>query len=542
MTIINIKYSIFVLFIIAAITTGALTPLAATSHIGFADRAKVFVLEKPSPDSATIAEIREGDVVRIIEICNERKILFNRSYTFQQNGKRTVIPAGTEAEIDIDNGNSTDSTYIQYKKIKIDYQQFLNSIPDDELFLHKNSDTGFQLYRYIKIRTSANISGWVRGYTIDYSLNNILYTGQRYLETGNYTRAVEKFDRALCLSEDSFTALKNRGRAYYKQGQYCRAAADFTSALILNPEEKELLRLRAEAYIACMKYEEALEDINSLIKKDPRNPAAYNLRGLIHMLKGQYAEAAEDLNRALTRWPGYSEALLNLSMTYSLQDRQEEACINLEKAVSSGLRHTEWEEIINNPFFENIRDLTCYKNLLDIEPVNNSIKSLYIIQNNKKIQIQDMDTVTLEKKPFVISFVINTNSGITGKPPSARIAASSHDSIFRFKPDTRASALPFFAWGTARRPERGSRYNTLLLGDNFHHYIFYYSDSNKRATIIDRIDDDYIETGWKINSVNYSPVKKISEENIYLVVFIDNSGDNILNEGEYTRFEIKFTE
>jgi tetratricopeptide (TPR) repeat protein len=106
--------------------------------------------------------------------------------------------------------------------------------------------------------------------------------GEKFYDEGNYTLAINEYDKAIRMDPENHEYLNSRGVAYYDQGKYYYAMSDFINAIRCKSNF-------ALAYfnLAYSKYNlddnrAALEDVETSILYDPEYCGAYNLMGLIY--------------------------------------------------------------------------------------------------------------------------------------------------------------------------------------------------------------------------------------------------------------------
>ena len=194
--------------------------------------------------------------------------------------------------------------------------------------------------------------------------NAIAYTnrGVAYKNKQQYERAIEDFNRAIELDPGYANAYYNRGLAYSAKQQYDRAIENYNRAIELNPKYVEAYGGRGTAYGKKHQYERAIEDFNRAIELNPRHANAYSNRGVAYMHKHQYDRAIEDYNKAIELNPKHARAYYNKACVYSLTNRAEEACKMLIQSIEKG--YNDWKYIKSNKDFDNIRDSSCYKEIM----------------------------------------------------------------------------------------------------------------------------------------------------------------------------------
>ncbi len=172
--------------------------------------------------------------------------------------------------------------------------------------------------------------------------------GARFVENGEYDRAIECFDRSIELKDDFAPTYNNRGIAYHNLGQYDDAIADYTRALELSPSYWEVLNNRGISYKSFGRYGKAILDFDRALELNPVCSVAYNSRGVAYSALGlsnnsvvNYHKALEDYNKALELNPDYSEAYNNRGVVYSYLGCQEKAVADYNKALELNSNYAE---------------------------------------------------------------------------------------------------------------------------------------------------------------------------------------------------------
>lgn len=180
--------------------------------------------------------------------------------------------------------------------------------------------------------------------------------------------------------------------------------------------------------------------------------------------------------------------------------------------------------------------------LLFSSSIDNDIY-LNLFQDRKYISVDDLSIIQLKRKPFKLVFPLREYDIEKKEFYSARITASTNVDILSLKPGQERENIPFFTSGTGLASGLYG-YDSLFLTENAHHYIIYNSknESIQRANIIAGYGDGRYEVEWLIYNINDKPIRKFEQDILYIVVFIDNNLDNILDKGEFFRFAIHFVD
>jgi tetratricopeptide (TPR) repeat protein len=139
-----------------------------------------------------------------------------------------------------------------------------------------------------------------------YHLSACEYLGWSYINTGQYAKAVETFNRALAINPTYVSALLGRGRAaMYMTGEDIdRGINDFSLVLKLQPGNDQALRYRGWSRNFRARYREAVEDFDEALRIiEPGNRTAredaYRGRGWARYYQGDFSMALPDFEGAL---------------------------------------------------------------------------------------------------------------------------------------------------------------------------------------------------------------------------------------------------
>jgi Tfp pilus assembly protein PilF len=159
---------------------------------------------------------------------------------------------------------------------------------------------------------------------------------------GNYTQAVEYFDKALAIDPNYINALNGKGWALNFQGNYAQAIPLFDKVLAIDPKYRDALNNKGWALVELGNYTEALTYLDKALAIDPNYKYALNNKGMALNGLGKYKEAITYLDKALTIDPNFKFALNNKGA--ALQGLgQQDAVSNLSHhhivKIHNGHRH-----------------------------------------------------------------------------------------------------------------------------------------------------------------------------------------------------------
>ncbi len=155
-----------------------------------------------------------------------------------------------------------------------------------------------------------NVSSW-------YSL------GVAYHESGQTSRAIECYQKALSIDPEFADAWYNLGNVHRKSGQTSRAIEYYQKALSIDPEDAEVWNSLGVAYHESGQTSRAIECYQKALSIDPEDAKAwYNLGNAYHE-SGQTSREIECYQKALSIDPEYAKAWYNLGITYRLTGQNQ---------------------------------------------------------------------------------------------------------------------------------------------------------------------------------------------------------------------------
>lgn len=110
------------------------------------------------------------------------------------------------------------------------------------------------------------------------------------------------------------------------------------------------------------------ECFTKMIEKELKNPSLYFKRGKVYQKLFKFTKAMSDFLKVVELEPGNKDAYYALAGVASISYHKEYALHWLEKAIDAG--YNDYQEIINDPSLENIRDTEKFKTLLKEKCVN----------------------------------------------------------------------------------------------------------------------------------------------------------------------------
>ena len=157
--------------------------------------------------------------------------------------------------------------------------------------------------------------------------------GQRYLEGGDYERALPYFVEAIKRNPNYAEAYFQIGYCLAKLGRYPEAIEPYREAIRIKPEDVDTLNNLCVAYGILGRYQEAIESCKQAIQIRADLPEAYNNLGWAYHKLGRYQEAIESCKRAIRLTPDFAPAHYNLGNSYVALKKFDDAIESYKQTI-----------------------------------------------------------------------------------------------------------------------------------------------------------------------------------------------------------------
>lgn len=143
-------------------------------------------------------------------------------------------------------------------------------------------------------------------HTLEYYENATLPWGNRanyYRDSGQRTKALHDYNKALELGSKNPNALNSRGKLYFMSNSRDTiqlALQDYTAAINLSPDFAEYYMNRGATYARLQSFQLALQDLMKAAQLDPNNKTVYLNRSIVFHNMGQYQNEINDINTYLS--------------------------------------------------------------------------------------------------------------------------------------------------------------------------------------------------------------------------------------------------
>lgn len=186
------------------------------------------------------------------------------------------------------------------------------------------------------------------------------------MEKERYKEVIDLCSKAIKINSAAVEAFDFRGNAKYELGEYTAAIEDFDKTIELEPNDDKHYYDRCWAYIKLEEYELAIMDINEAIELDKNNAryffdkaliednlgrsiesimnytrcikiepseSAYIARGDLYAIEDMFDRALEDYNAAISLNPSSANAYIQRGLVYSCCERYRDAIKDFDMAI-----------------------------------------------------------------------------------------------------------------------------------------------------------------------------------------------------------------
>lgn len=156
--------------------------------------------------------------------------------------------------------------------------------------------------------------------------------GESYIQTKNFTKATEYFEKASALAPKSAEYHTALGLSKLGQGENELAIAELEKATDLDAKSPKAGILLVMTHLRMNEYDKALTVAKATEKEQPENPLIQNLKGSIYLRKKDNLNARASFEKAISLQPTYFPAVTNLARM-DMQDKKPEAAKKRFEAV-----------------------------------------------------------------------------------------------------------------------------------------------------------------------------------------------------------------
>jgi tetratricopeptide (TPR) repeat protein len=190
-----------------------------------------------------------------------------------------------------------------------------------------------------------------------YDVSALVNKGDAFYNQGNYTQAIQYYDKALAIDPhymdaiyDKDTALNrtasasafvDRANAFYALGNYTEAIPYFDLALGIDPNNKDALNGKGAALNGLGNYTQAIQYYDMTLAIDPNNKFAFDGKGNALYGLGNDTQAIQYLDKALAIDPNFKQALYHKGFILYGIDNYTQAIQYYNRALSIDPNYTD---------------------------------------------------------------------------------------------------------------------------------------------------------------------------------------------------------
>jgi tetratricopeptide (TPR) repeat protein len=167
-------------------------------------------------------------------------------------------------------------------------------------------------------------------YNSEYSFNK----GKIYFEMGEYTIALNCFEKALRINTKDDRCYYYKGRTLYELNKYQEAVECYDSAIEIFAGNYEYYHNKGLALKEMYEYKQALECSNKAIELNPLEDELFNSKGNLLRLLQDYKPAVECYNKAIQINPDIECYYYNKGLVLNELDKHNEAIECFNKAIN----------------------------------------------------------------------------------------------------------------------------------------------------------------------------------------------------------------
>lgn len=159
--------------------------------------------------------------------------------------------------------------------------------------------------------------------------------GRELMENDRYQEALEKFQKARDIKQNSVEAWNGIGDAYRRLGREERAVEAYDSALKINPDDVETLNDKGRILYDKDQDKEALESYEKALTNKPDNADSWYGKGIALIGLGRYEEAIEAFDKAREYAPEKPTVWYSKALALQSLGREQEAINVYNEAIAT---------------------------------------------------------------------------------------------------------------------------------------------------------------------------------------------------------------
>ena len=156
------------------------------------------------------------------------------------------------------------------------------------------------------------------------------------------------------------------------------------------------------------------------------------------------------------------------------------------------------------------------------------------------------DEVIISRDSISLEFDVFPHKSETKESHAVKVAVTLDESNLKyFQEGEIANSNPFYSYiGTGIATGKNQNYECMYVRNSGHHYIYYKSEKDKRATVIKKHKNGKVRLKWTAKCFTIDKkvvqIKDSKIDRLYLMIFIDNNLNKTIDRDEYSLITINF--
>ncbi|WP_108868646.1 hypothetical protein [Aquimarina aquimarini] len=187
---------------------------------------------------------------------------------------------------------------------------------------------------------------------------------------------------------------------------------------------------------------------------------------------------------------------------------------------------------------------SCKTTKTSVKSDATDIEAVYVYQNGKEKRIIGEDSkISIEANKFSVRFNNKPYNAQNEERYSAQVTAFlNKEELLKIKSGMPKSETNCFTPGTGMAPNQSGRYESLIFGNDRHHYLVYKNSESKRLKLLNK-SNHFMTLEFEIDGVYYNgKEEKMATTDLgefYLAILIDRNLNGIIDKGELKKITIR---
>jgi len=164
-------------------------------------------------------------------------------------------------------------------------------------------------------------------------IDTLFSTAFSFYKMGQYSDAVDSFNKVLQIEANNVTAQFLKGSSLYKEGKYQDAVDSFNKVIEIKPNNTDAMLYNGKSLFNLERYNDAIAQLNKLLAVESSNTDALLYKGKSLYNLERYNEAIAQFNRLLAVEPTNTDALLYKGISLYNLERYNEAVAYFDRVL-----------------------------------------------------------------------------------------------------------------------------------------------------------------------------------------------------------------